>query len=487
VACGLLLVSAVLAVLISARAQGKGEQSAESGIASSSVARAPEPSVAEIHRLLVDRIETQKRTLGIVVGIIDVQGPRIVACGRMQEGDSRALNGDTIFEIGSVTKVFTALLLADMEQRGEVRLDDPIAMYLSSASRLPERDGHGITLLDLVTNTSGLPQYPTNFDEKDAEDPFAHYTERQLYAFLGTYQLKSVPGTNYTYSNIGFGLLGFILTRRAGLDYGELVQQRILRPLGLRSTSPYPNAEMARRLATGYSPDLVAAPRWSNGPVMQGAGDLRSSARDLLRFLAAAMGEISTPLAPAFKILLSVKRPTDRSSWKTAMGWTVAHRGNGDQLVFKNGDTAGFASFVGYDPRSGTGVVVLSNSSDPVDDLGLHLLDSGYPVAALRSLPREVKVAPEQLARYVGRYELGPNNAVILTLDGDQLFMQPQDWQRVKLFPEGSRDFFLIDGQRVDRVSFQSDAHGDVTGLIIHEDGHTIPAKRSRSRPSSRP
>ena len=130
---------------------------------------------------------------------------------------------------------------------------------------------------------------------------------------------------------------------------------------------------------------------------------------------------------------------------------------------------------------------MLSSSSDPVDDLGFHLLDSSHPVDGPRNLPRTVKVAPKQLERYVGRYELGPNNAVILTLEGDQLFMQPQDWQRIKLFPEGGLDFFVIDGERADRVSFQSDAHGDVTGLVIHQGGHTIPAKRSRSRPSSPP
>jgi len=172
------------------------------------------PSDSEIRKVLADRIDTYRLSVGMVVGIVDRQGRRIVAYGGFDQGDQRSLNGDTIFEIGSITKVFTSLLLADMVQRGEVALADPVAKFLPSEVRVPARGGRQITLQDLSTHSSGLPPFPSNLNPRDPANPFAEYSVAQLYAFLGTYELARDVGPRFEYSNVGVALLGHALERR---------------------------------------------------------------------------------------------------------------------------------------------------------------------------------------------------------------------------------------------------------------------------------
>src|SRR5580658_8217539 len=147
------------------------------------------PSNDEIREILVKRIDRQKQAVGIVAGVIEPTGRRVVAYGNLAKDDPRTLDGDTIFEIGSVSKVFTSLLLADMVNRKEVALDDPAAKYLPENVRMPERSGKSITLLDLSTHRSGLPRLPGNFKPKDPYNPYGDYSVDDLYQFLSGYTL----------------------------------------------------------------------------------------------------------------------------------------------------------------------------------------------------------------------------------------------------------------------------------------------------------
>jgi len=163
------------------------------------------------------------------------------------------MDGNTIFEVGSVTKVFTSLLLADMAQRGQVALTDPVAKYLPAGVKMPERNGRQISLEDLATHTSGLPRLPSNLSPKDAANPYADYSVEQLYQFLSGYQLTRDIGPQYEYSNLGGGLLGHVLARRAGMDYEKVVRSRICEPLGMRSTSITLSDDMKTRFAVGHN------------------------------------------------------------------------------------------------------------------------------------------------------------------------------------------------------------------------------------------
>jgi CubicO group peptidase (beta-lactamase class C family) len=179
----------------------------------------PVPPDSEIRKILVDRIDAYRQSVGIVVGVIEPKGRRIVAYCSLDQGDPRTLNGDTVFEIGSVTKVVTSLLLSDMVQRGQVGLTDPVSKYLPAGVKTPQRNGRQITLLDLSTHTSGLPRMPTNFNP---DKPYADYTVAQLYEFLSSYQLPRDIGAQYEYSNVGAGLLANALAFRPGMDYDAL-------------------------------------------------------------------------------------------------------------------------------------------------------------------------------------------------------------------------------------------------------------------------
>jgi serine-type D-Ala-D-Ala carboxypeptidase/endopeptidase len=438
--------------------------------------RAAAPSDEEIRQILINRIDKEQQGVGIVIGVIDAKGRRVVSYGSLEKGDKRSLDGDTLFEIGSITKVFTALLLADMVQRGEVKLDDPIAKYMPATAKIPQRDGKQITLVDLATHTSGLPRMPANFKPKDPANPYTDYTDDQLYTFLSSYELPRDIGIKFVYSNLGFGLLGQGLAHRNGTDYETLVETRICEPLGMKSTHMTLTPEMEQRFAAGHSSDLVTVSRWDI-PSLAGAGALRSSANDMLKFLAAAMGYSHTSLAPAFRAMLSVKRPTGQAFIDTAMGWTIDTRGGGE-IIWKNGGTGGYRTFIGYMPRTGVGIVALSNASTSAgtDDIGLHLLDARFPLEVPEGSSRQTAVSANVLDGYVGHYKLGEASVFTITREGDQLYAQLTGQTRAAIYSKGEQEFFykIVDAQ----ISFQGDVQGQATALVLHQNGRDQTAKR---------
>jgi D-alanyl-D-alanine-carboxypeptidase/D-alanyl-D-alanine-endopeptidase len=435
------------------------------------------PGNAEIRKMLVDRVDVQHQSSGIVVGVIDADGRRVVAYGNADNGSTTKIDGDTVFEIGSATKVFTSLLLAIAVERGEVALNDSVAKYLPAGVKVPERGGKKITLLDLATHTSGLPRLPSNFAPKDPSNPYADYTVRQLYDFLGTYELPRDIGSQYEYSNLGGGLLGHVLSLRAGTDYETLFQARIAKPLELKSTAIALSSDMKRRLAIGHNDRGERVPNW-DFPTLAGAGALRSTANDLLTFLAAELGYEKTPLAAAMASQLAVRRPTSNAGLEIALGWHIFKKGGDREIVWHNGGTGGYRSFIGYDPTTRVGVVVLSNTSTAagVDDIGQHLLD---PAVALSQAPKnhkEIAIDTKILDGYVGRYQLAPNFILTVTRDQKRLFAQATGQSTIELFAEGNREFFMkaVDAQ----IAFETDDQGKATSLTLHQNGAHMPAKR---------
>jgi D-alanyl-D-alanine-carboxypeptidase/D-alanyl-D-alanine-endopeptidase len=450
---------------------------AQAGAQTTTLSPGGVPSDAEIRRILADRIDVQKQGIGIVVGIIDSHGRRVVAYGAPEKGDKRPLNADTLFEIGSITKVFTALLAADMAQRGQVSLDDPIQKYLPTSVKIPERGGRQITLIDLATHTSGLPRMPENFRPKDPSRPYADYTVDALYSFLSSYELRREIGVKYVYSNLGFGVLGLGLAQREGMDYEQLVVTRICNPLDMKSTRITLAEPLRQRFAAGHSSDLVTVPEWEI-PSLAGAGALRSSANDLLTFLAAMMGYTDNPLAAAQKKTLSIRRPTGAPFMATGLGWDIDTRG-GAEIISKGGATAGYNSFIGYSPKTRVGVVVLANSSagDGTADIGLHLLDARYPLWVPESAPSsERTLETKVLDGYVGHYELTPTAVFSVTREGDQLFVQLTNQPRAAVYPKSNIEFFykIVDA----RITFEADPQGQANTLILHQGGRDQRAKR---------
>ena len=280
-------------------------------IAATACTHAPQPAQLagdpEIRGILADRIDKYRQSVGIVVGLIEPQGGRVIAYGKLDQADGRPLNGDTVYEIASITKLFTSLALAEMVQRGDVKLTDPVAKYLTWI-KVPERDGHQITLEDLATHTSGLPREPSSLKPRSVYDPWADYSFEDLAEFLSSYQLSRDPGGRFEYSNLGVALLGTALARRADLNYEALIRKLITGPLSMASTTVTPTQEMSSRLSTGHN-YLLEPVSGTKANIFAPAGALRSTVNDLLKFLSAVLGYTQTPLAPAIRVTLDVHRP----------------------------------------------------------------------------------------------------------------------------------------------------------------------------------
>lgn len=319
---------------------------------------------------------------GLVVGLATGEGDRIFAYGVRALDSGAAMDGDTGFEIGSIAKVFTGLLLADMATRGEVALDDPLASHLPAGVIAPEHAGAQPTLQQLSMHTSALPRLPANLAPSDMSDPYADYTAESLHDFLSGYTLPRPPGSQYEYSNLGAGLLGQLLADRAGRAYGELLAMRVLEPLGLtRSYVPDPGSP-DERMALGYA-DGGAAPFWHMGP-LAGAGGVRASADDLLRFVRAQIDPRGTALEEA--IVLTQERTAHvMEGLDMALGWHITSLG-GERVYWHNGATGGFRGFAGFVPGRGIGVVVLANAAIPlaaVDRFAVEILTAALQASRL--------------------------------------------------------------------------------------------------------
>jgi len=426
-----------------------------------------------IRKILSTRVDLQKQATGIVVGVIDSKGSRVISSGTMGLSDKRPVNGDTVFDVGSITKVFTALLLADMARHGEVSLDDPAAKYLDAKKvKLPERGGKQITLVDLATHTSGLPLRPTNLVSKDSNDKYRGYTVDLMYECLSSFTLPRDIGTKYEYSNIGYGLLGHVLEKRMGKPYGGLVESRITQPLEMKDTHIGLNSAMKSRMAAGYNNELTPIPsEWHFG-VLQSAGAFSSTANDLLKFLGAVLGFKQSPLQPAMKSMLDIRRPGGmQPSTQIALAWNVYIDGE-QEVVWKNGSVGGYRSFIGFDPKAGVGVVALANAQTAVgaDDIGLHLLDEHIPVDLHIPKPhKEISIRPEILDRYIGRYQFSPTDIMTVTREGNHLIGQLLDGQRFEMFAEGEHDFFMKIAEA--QVSFESSGEGPAKVAVWHQGG----------------
>jgi len=426
------------------------------------------PTDDEIRGFLKDRIEA-KQAPGIVAAVIDGHGQRIVAEGKTALEGGVAVDGDTVFEIGSVSKVFTGLLLADMVQRGEVKLGDPIMRYLPASISAPSRNGKQITLLDLALHRSGLPRMPDNFTQKDPLNPYADYSFENMCAFLKGYKLTRDIGEKYEYSNLGVSLLGELLARRAGTNYEALLMERIVRPLGLGDTAITLPPRLKARFAAAYDASLKPVKPWDFDACAP-AGGIRSTAKDMLKFLAANMGQATNELWPAMQSMQEPMSPTEIPNTRVGICWHISDK-DGRRVIWHNGQTGGYHAFVGFDPTNKIGAVALVNAGRSIDDIGFHLIDSTRELSTAKSRAAEkiAKVDASRLDAFVGKYQLAPGIFFNLRRDGEHLLAQLTGQGYLEIFPKSETNFFykVVDAQ----ISFQRDAQGKVSSLTLHQNG----------------
>jgi len=415
------------------------------------------PPDSTVQRIVKERLSATPFR-GIVVGLLDSDGKgRVVAVG---------VPADRVFEIGSITKTFTASILAGMVADGSVRLDDPVAKFLPASVRVPSRNGRQITLVDLATQSSGLPRLPSNMAPRDSANPYADYTPEQMYAFLSSYELPRDPGETYEYSNLGVGLLGHALALKAGMSYEDLVRRRILVPLGMRETAITLSPALRARLAPGHDAEGHVVSNWDL-PTLAGAGALRSTAQDMLTFLRANLDSTSV-----FRQTHVSRHATGTAGLTIGLAWHILTRPGGASITWHNGGTGGYRSFTGFDPVRRVGVVVLTNANIGADDIGFHLLDATMPLQAPQKARAAIAVDSLVLDRYVGEYELAPSFHIVVTREGVGLFIQATGQRKLPIYAESVSEFFLkaVDAQ----ITFGGD------GMVLHQNGQNLSGRKVR-------
>jgi CubicO group peptidase (beta-lactamase class C family) len=300
-----------------------------------------------------------------VIGIIDGSDTAVYGFGKVGADVPTA---QTVYEIGSVTKTFTALLMAQSVSAGTATLDESVSNLLPDYS-IPMFSGKPITLLDLATHTSCLPRMPSNFEPKQPENPYADYDTAKLKSFLKNYRLPCEPGTGNEYSNLGFGLLGQALAEQAKTTYTDLVETQITMPLGMTSTHVTLTPTMKALLAPGHDEDGMKVANWDED-ALAGAGALRSNAQDLMRYLQAHMHPTNADTSP-YALVQKAQRPTRFA--QIGLAWGIGSM-RGRSVVSHSGRTGGYASFVGFTADGRRGVVFLTNTSTSVEGIGFAIL-----------------------------------------------------------------------------------------------------------------
>ena len=422
------------------------------------------PPDAEIRSLLEERVEANG--MGMVVGVVDTNGRRVFAHGRSGAGPGRPLDGETVFQLGSVTKPITGLLLADMVVHEEVELDDSAANYLPAGVTMPEAS-QAITLRDLATHMSGLPSMPYNFDLDGKPDPYESYTVADLWDFLSTHELEREPGSEYGYSNLGVSLLGRLLGLKMGMSYETLVTERVLWPLGMASTSIALSEDQLRRLAPGHGPYRTPVRTWEMA-TLQASGSLRSTADDMLNLLEAYLGYRETPLAEAMALQLT--SGAVRGARRGAISWGILD----DGTVRHSGGKAGYRSGAAFNRETGIGAIVLANTrtyaSVPIA-LATHLV-SGAPLSPVEDGPAQkptAAVAPSELDRFAGTYRLESGDVIEIARSGEFLVARYENYSIWEFAPSNETDFYLTSGN--DDLTFDIDDTGQVVGVVRFGDG----------------
>ena len=460
---------------------------------------------SEIAKTLEYRVKFSKGGVGLVAGIVDEHGTRIFSYGKPSAGSTQTVNGDSVFEIGSISKVFTATLLADMIERGELQFDDPLAKYLPPTVKVPTRNGREITLKDLTTHSSSLPRMPGNFlpngvvvknlwrlfcaacgSDHVMAGLWRRYSVEDHYEALSDLRLKRDIGSQFEYSNWGVALLGHVLSLRAGTNYETLLKTRITDPLQMHDTGVTLTPRMAEHLAHGHSEKSKPTPNWDM-PTFAGAGGIRSSANDLLKFVAVHLGLEEAPISRA--ALRTHEHQYECCNGKRdveiGLGWFLERQFE-SKIIRHSGGTGGYVTLMALDLTKRKGVVVLSNSPIYFDDIAYHLLDNvQYPLADDPTRRTAVQIDPKLLQVYAGNYRLPAGEVLTITSEAGRLFATREGEKTVEIFALNTRDFFWKEADAKAsfkfadlRATFVRNDKGAVTHMELHPPGSHVPASR---------
>jgi serine-type D-Ala-D-Ala carboxypeptidase/endopeptidase len=414
--------------------------------------------------------------VGMVVGVVQGDQSQVIAYGETTRGSGVQPDADTVYEIGSVSKVFTGVLLADRVQQGLMSLDDPAQKYLPQSVKMPTAQGQPITLKHLATHTSGLPRLPDNIDLSDQTNPYIDYNAELMFAFLNGHALRRPPGV-YEYSNLGVGLLGHMIARQSDMTYEQVLIKRICEPLGMADTRMTLDADQLGRLAPPYDASLQLNHNW-DFDALAGAGAIRSTCRDMVAFIQANLEDDDQPMTKALR-LSHRKQHTMSDGQAIGMGWHIARDG---VTRWHNGMTGGYHAWLTVVPSRNVGVVVLTNTASmKVTTLGEQITRAalGREVEPDKR-PQTIAVDTDVLATYAGVYDLTPQFRLTVTIEDGRLMVQATGQEAFPVFPESQTKFYykIVDAQ----LTFVVSPGGTVSHLVLHQNGVDQKAIRRNQR-----
>lgn len=372
----------------------------------------------------------------------------------------------TKFRIGSMTKQFTATSILLLEERGKLKVEDPVKKYMPDAPAAWDK----VTIQSLLTHTSGIPSF-TSFPDYHATEAIPT-TPEQLVARFRDKPLEFQPGEKWEYSNSGYVLLGYLIEKISGQSYKDFLEENIFKPVGMRDSGYDSNQAIVPRRASGYSPG-------AKGPANAGyidmtipfsAGALYSTTEDLLRWETALFGG---------NVLSAASLTKMTTAFKSDYGFgLMIHTVNGRKEVEHGGGFEGFNTEMQYFPEEKLAIIVLGNLNGSAPDeiaTKLGAVVHGEKVV-LASERKEIPLPANMLEGYVGIYELAPTFRIAITLEDGGLKLQATNQPKFPLFAQSTTSFFMkvVDAE----VNFEKNDQGAVSGLVLHQGGRDMKGRR---------
>lgn len=377
------------------------------------------------------------------------------------------------FEIGSISKGFVGLLVAEMAARGELKLDDTLFALLAAGPVEPKTELGQITLAHLVTHTSGLPPLPPLLGSKiDPSNPYATLRANTVYQGLAGLNVSTPPGSRYAYSNWAFLMLSDLLARRTGQSYAELLSERVLKPLRLRDTL----VALNDGLVSGRMANGVPTANWDVPVEFAGAGGIRSTLDDMTKLAIALLGDVPEGIPESLRRALVDSMQSQRRVTEDVdigLAWHLRKRAAGAPLMFQSGMTGGFSSTLLVDRANRRAAVVLADAAGGFDDLALRLIDSG---ARLQEPRRKVPLDTSTARLAAGRYELQPGFLLTLRVEDSKLFAQATGQGSFELLQDSLGDYYALAADILVRV--HRDESGQGSALTLFQGGGAVRGKR---------
>lgn len=347
------------------------------------------PDAQSLGRMLTERLQAEPHTTCLGAAVVEQSMRAVAAC----HGEGARVEAGAIFEIGTLSRVFAGLLLADMVERGELSLDDPVAMHSLPGAKVPARPGPAITLRHLVTHTAALPDLPEGFKPREFLARVATGDPAALYEALAQVELTRPVGGDAEPSQLGYLWLADILGRRGGERYDRLVTRRILEPLGMRDTFVVPTPEQAKRRAPSHDRRYNVLPPFEFPPALAGPTGWSASLEDLAKLAAALAGRTRGPLDNAIARSLEPLQGVSRGAW-VGYAWLITQRPAG-RIAFMNGQAPGSYAALAVDRAARRASVVVADAPAFYDDLAMHLVDAQAPLK--RVSPDALPMPPDRV------------------------------------------------------------------------------------------